>query len=121
MTHWARLRIHSVQIESLSVISPVASLYSIWVQKWNDFEYKIFKQNSCLLPSRRPSQKLKDALKNERCNRLTTVDPRTDENRSLIKEQSSWFILRSRIQDISFTISHFIPHKFVFTITCLLL
>ena len=41
MQHWVRIRVDSVQIETLSVVSPVSSCDSIWIQKWYEFEDEV--------------------------------------------------------------------------------
>ena len=44
MSHWTRRVIHSIEIQTLSVIPPITSLHSIWIETWHDLKNKILKK-----------------------------------------------------------------------------
>ena len=43
VAYWVRLSIHSIQVKTLSVISPITAIDAIWVQTWHNLENKPLK------------------------------------------------------------------------------
>ena len=72
VANWIWLRVHPVQVETLCVIAPVATLYAIWVQKWNDLEHKSLKEKLSLRSVL--AKQVKHALEENRCACLTAVN-----------------------------------------------
>ena len=72
VSHWVGLSVHSIQIEALSVVSPVASLYSIRVQQRDNLEDKSVEQLFGLHLVL--CQEIKHTLQEERGNCFTAVN-----------------------------------------------
>ena len=45
MQDWVRIYVHSVQVQSLGVVPPVASIHSIWVQEWHNLKDKFVEKS----------------------------------------------------------------------------
>ena len=82
MSDWIWLGVDSVEVETLSVVPPVPSRYTIWVQQWNELEDEVLEEQIGLDAELR--EKIEDALQEEGGACLTAVDSRADEDR--------WFI-----------------------------
>ena len=50
MTYRVWLSIHSVKVQSLSVVSPVAALNAIWIEQWHNLEHVGVKERFGLRP-----------------------------------------------------------------------
>ena len=82
MSDWIWLGVDSVEVETLSVVPPVPSRYTIWVQQWDELEDEVLEEQIGLDAELR--EKVEDALQEEGGACLTAVDSRADEDR--------WFI-----------------------------
>ena len=82
MSDWIWLGVDSVEVETLSVVPPVPSRYTIWVQQWDELEDEVLEEQIGLDAELR--EKIEDALQEEGGACLTAVDSRADEDR--------WFI-----------------------------
>ena len=78
MSQWVRIDVHSIEIQSLSIVPPVATVDTIWVQKWYNLEDESLQKGLCLDAEIR--QKIEHTLKEKRGARFTTVNPRTDKD-----------------------------------------
>ena len=50
MAHWVGIGVHTIQIETLCIVSPVATLNSIRVQQGDNLEDEFVQKHSCLRP-----------------------------------------------------------------------